>query len=214
VGDVKHDDLESATPMEIYVSFAQHTGRHVLNYRMLMLRSASSDPLSLTSLVRNAVSHADPDQPVSDVQSMEQVVSDSLGSRRVSMSLLMTFAGLALILAVIGIYGVMSYSVTQRTQEIGIRMALGADREQVMFMIARQAFQLIAVGLVVGIVLAIALSFGLSRVLADQLFGVKATDPVTFVAVAAMLAFVALLASGVPARRATRINPVQALRHE
>jgi len=93
-------------------------------------------------------------------------------------------------------------------------MALGADREQVMFMIARQAFQLIAAGLVVGIVLAIALSFGLSRVLADQLFGVKATDPVTFVAVAAMLAFVALLASGVPARRATRINPVQALRHE
>ena len=142
VGDVKHDNLESATPMEIYVPFAQHTGRHILNYRMLMLRSAGTDPLALTSLVRSAVSHADPDQPVAETQSMNQVVSDSLGSRRISMSLLMTFAGLALILAVIGIYGVMSYSVTQRTQEIGIRMALGADREQVMLMIAKQAFRL------------------------------------------------------------------------
>jgi putative ABC transport system permease protein len=145
---------------------------------------------------------------------MDQVVSDSLGSRRVSMSLLITFAGLALILAVIGIYGVMSYSVTQRTQEIGIRMALGADRKEVMLMIARQAFRLVAIGLAIGIVLAVGLSFGLSRVLAGQLFGVKATDPVTFAAVAAVLALVALLASGVPAHRATRINPVQALRHE
>jgi putative ABC transport system permease protein len=214
VGDVKHDNLESETPMEIYVPFAQHTGRHTLHYRMLMLRSATTDPLSLTSVVRGAVMHADPDQPTSDVQSMDQVVSDSLGSRRLSMSLLMTFAGLALILAVIGIYGVMSYSVTQRTQEIGIRMALGADRKEVMLMIARQAFRLVAIGLAVGVTLAIGLSFGLSRVLAGQLFGVKATDPVTFAAVAATLAFVALLASGVPARRATRINPVQALRHE
>ena len=214
VGDVKHDNLEAATPMEIYVPFAQHTGRHALNYRMLMLRSAGSDPLSLTSIVRSVVMHVDPDQPIAGTETMDQIVSDSLGSRRISMSLLMTFAGLALILAVIGIYGVMSYSVTQRTQEIGIRIALGADREQVMLMIAKQAFRLIAVGLAVGIVLAVGLSFGLSRVLADQLFGIKATDPVTFMAVAATLAFVALLASGVPARRATRINPVQALRHE
>ena len=145
---------------------------------------------------------------------MDQIVSDSLGSRRISMSLLMSFAGLALILAVIGIYGVMSYSVTQRTREIGIRMALGAAREQVLLMLAKQALRLIAIGLAVGIVLAVGLSFGLARVLADQLFGIKATDPLTFVSVAATLAFVALLASGVPARRATRINPVQALRHE
>ena len=214
VGDVKHDSLDSETPVEIYVPFAQHTGGHTLRYRMLMVRSTTSDPLSLTSVVRNAVNHADPDQPIADSQSMEQVVSDSLGSRRISMSLLMTFAGLALILAVIGIYGVMSYSVTQRTQEIGIRMALGADREQVMLMIAKQAFRLIAIGLAVGIVLAIGLSFGLSRVLTDQLFGVKATDPATFGAVAGMLAIVGLVASGVPARRATKIDPVQALRHE
>jgi putative ABC transport system permease protein len=214
VGDVKHDNLESATPMEIYVPFAQHTGGHTLHYRMLMVRSDTSDPLSVTSIVRSAVMHADPDQPVAQTESMDQVVADSLGSRRISMSLLMTFAALALILAVIGIYGVMSYSVTQRTHEIGIRMALGADREQVMLMIAKQAFRLIAVGLAVGIVLAIGLSFGLSRVLADQLFGVKATDPATFAAVATLLAIVALLASGLPARRATKINPVQALRHE
>ena len=214
VGDVKHDNLESATPMEIYVPFAQHTGGHTLNYRALMVRSDTSNALSLTSIVRSAVMHADPDQPVAGTESMDQVVADSLGSRRISMSLLMTFAGLALLLAVIGIYGVMSYSVTQRTHEIGIRMALGADREQVMLMIAKQAFRLVAVGLAVGIVLAIGLSLSLARVLADQLFGVKATDPVTFAAVAAILAIVALLASGLPARRATRINPVQALRHE
>jgi putative ABC transport system permease protein len=214
VGDVKHDSLESETPIEIYVPFAQHSGGHTLNYRMLMVRSATADPLSITSLLRSAVTHVDPDQPIADLQSMDQVVSDSLGSRRVSMSLLITFAGLALILAVIGIYGVMSYSVTQRTQEIGIRMALGADRKEVMLMIARQAFRLVAIGLAIGIVLAVGLSFGLSRVLAGQLFGVKATDPVTFAAVAAVLALVALLASGVPAHRATRINPVQALRHE
>jgi putative ABC transport system permease protein len=214
VGDVKHDSLESVTPIEVYIPFAQHVGGHSLHYRMLMVRSATADPLSITSLLRSAVTHVDPDQPIADLQSMDQVVSDSLGSRRVSMSLLTTFAGLALILAVIGIYGVMSYSVTQRTQEIGIRMALGADRKEVMLMIARQAFRLVAIGLAVGVALAIGLSFGLSRILADQLFGVKATDPVTFAAVAATLAFVALLASGVPARRATRINPVQALRHE
>ena len=214
VGDVKHDSLDSETPIEVYVPFAQHNKDKALGYRMLMVQSATSDPLGLVPAVRSAVAHVDPDQPVSDLQSMEQIVSDSLGSRKVSLSLLMTFAGLALILAVIGIYGVMSYSVTQRTQEIGIRMALGADRDEVMLMIAKQAARLVGVGVAVGLVLSIGLSFGLSRVLADQLFGVKATDPLTFGAVAAMLAVVALTASGVPAQRATRINPVQALRHE
>src|SRR5690242_15304813 len=105
-GDVKHDNLESATPMEIYVPFAQHTGGHTLHYRMLMVRSDTSDPLAVTSIVRSAVMHADPDQPIAGTESMDQVVADSMGSRRISMSLLMTFAGLALILAVIGIYGV------------------------------------------------------------------------------------------------------------
>jgi putative ABC transport system permease protein len=214
VGDVKHDSLESETPIEIYVPFAQHMAGKALRYHMLMVRSATTDPLALAPLLRSAVAHVDPDQPIADLQSMDEIVSDSLGSRRVSMSLLMAFAGLALILAVIGIYGVMSYSVTQRTQEIGIRMALGADRNEVMLMIAKQAFRLIAIGLGVGVALAIGLSFGLSRVLADQLFGIKATDPTTFAVVAAVLALVAVLASGVPARRATTINPVQALRHE
>ena len=213
VGDVKHDSLESETPIEVYVPFAQHIGGAV-RYRALMLRSATVNPLALTPLVRNAVLQVDKDQPIATVQSMDQLVADSLGSRRISMSLLIIFAVLALVLAVIGIYGVMSYSVTQRTQEIGIRMALGADRNQVLMMIARQAFRLVAIGLGVGIALAIGLAFGLSRVLADQLFGVKATDPATFAGVTALLALVALLASGVPARRATRINPVQALRHE
>jgi putative ABC transport system permease protein len=130
------------------------------------------------------------------------------------MSLLMSFATLALVLAVIGIYGVMSYSVSQRTQEIGIRMALGADQQQVLFMIVRQAFRLVAIGLATGIGLALLLALTLSRVLSDQLFGIKATDPLTFISIAAILSVVALLASGIPAHKATRVNPVVALRHE
>jgi putative ABC transport system permease protein len=145
---------------------------------------------------------------------MDQLVSDSLGSRKMSMSLLMTFAALALTLAVIGIYGVISYSVTQRTREIGIRMALGARQAEVLTLILRQAFRLVAVGLGIGIALALLVGFTMSRFLTGQLFGVKASDPVTFVSIAVLLSIAALVASGIPARRASRVNPVVALRHE
>jgi ABC-type antimicrobial peptide transport system permease subunit len=168
----------------------------------------------LTPGLRNAVLGADKDQPIATVQTMDQIISDSLGSRKLSMSLLISFAGLALVLAVIGIYGVMSYSVSQRTREIGIRMALGANQQQVLTIVARQAFRLVAVGLATGIGLALLLALALSRVLSDQLFGIKATDPLTFLSLAFVLSVVALAASGIPALRAMRVNPVVALRHE
>jgi putative ABC transport system permease protein len=213
-GDVKHDSLDSQTPIEVYTAFTQHYGHHTQRFRTIVVRGANSDPLTLTPGLRNAVLGADKDQPIATVQTMDQIISDSLGSRKLSMSLLIGFAGLALVLAVIGIYGVMSYSVSQRTREIGIRMALGANQQQVLAIVAQQAFRLVAVGLATGIGLALLLALALSRVLSDQLFGIKATDPLTFLSLAFVLSVVALAASGIPALRAMRVNPVVALRHE
>jgi putative ABC transport system permease protein len=139
---------------------------------------------------------------------MDDVVANSLGTRRVSMQLFAVFAIAALLLAAIGIYGVMAYSVTQRTQEIGIRMALGAQGGDVLRMVVRQGMTLALIGIGVGL----AGAFGLTRVLANLLFGVKATDPVTFVAISLLLTFVALLACYLPARRVSRVDPVIALR--
>jgi putative ABC transport system permease protein len=135
---------------------------------------------------------------------------NALGTRRVSMQLFAVFAGAALLLAALGIYGVMAYSVTQRTQEIGLRMALGAQTADVLHMVIKQGMMLVLIGIGVGL----AGALGLNRVIASLLFGVNATDPMTFVAISLLLGFVALLACYIPARRATLINPVQALRSE
>lgn len=213
-GDVKHDSLDSQTPIELYQPYTQHYGGNTQGYRYLVVRGFSDNPLTLAPAMRNAVRQANPDVPIASIESMDQLVSDSLGSRKMSMSLLMTFAALALTLALIGIYGVISYSVTQRTREIGIRMALGARQHEVLALILRQAFRLVGIGLGIGIVLALLLSFTMSRFLNDQLFGIKATDPVTFISIAALLSIAALAASGIPARRASKVNPVVALRHE
>ena len=141
---------------------------------------------------------------------MEQVISDSTARQNFNMLLLSVFAGLALLLAAIGIYGLMSYTVEQRTQEIGIRMALGAGRGDMLKLVMAQGMRLTGVGVVLGL----AAAYGLTRLLSSLLFGVKANDPLTFAAVAAILAVVALLASYVPARRATNVDPIIALRYE
>jgi putative ABC transport system permease protein len=138
---------------------------------------------------------------------MDDVVANSLGTRRVSMQLFAVFAGAALLLAAIGIYGVMAYSVTQRTHEIGIRMALGAQRSDVLALVIRQGMTLSVIGVVVGV----AGAFALTRLLANLLFGVAATDPLTFVAIPLLLLFVALVACYLPARRAARLDPTIAL---
>jgi putative ABC transport system permease protein len=172
----------------------------------LVIRTAG-DPAAFAATLRREVQAIDKDQPIYSVRTLDDVVANSLGTRRVSMQLFSVFAAAALLLAALGIYGVMAYSVTQRTQEIGIRMALGAQKSDVIGLVIRQGMVLTVIGVVVGIVGA----FALTRLLANLLFGVEATDPLTFVAIPLLLLFVALIACYLPARRAARLDPKIAL---
>jgi putative ABC transport system permease protein len=174
---------------------------------MAMVIRTASDPTAFAATLRREVQALDKDQPIYNVRTMDDVVANSLGTRRVSMQLFAVFAGAALLLAAIGIYGVMAYSVTQRTQEIGIRMALGAQRSDVLALVIRQGMTLTVIGVVVGL----AGAFALTRLMANLLFGVAATDPLIFVAIPLLLLFVALVACYLPARRAARLDPTIAL---
>jgi putative ABC transport system permease protein len=151
---------------------------------------------------------------MSNIALMDEVMSNSVAQPRLEAILLGLFGALAVILASVGIYGVMSYTATQRTSEIGIRMALGASRASVLKMMIGQGLRLAAAGLAIGLFVGVVLSFAAKRVLAKLLFGVSATDPATFVVVAGLLAAVALLACYIPARRATKVDPMIALRYE
>ena len=177
---------------------------------MTIVARTDSDPLSMAHALRRAVQTVDPDMPLFDVASMEQLVYKSVASPRFNAVLLACFAALALTLAVVGIYGVMSYSVAQRTHEISLRMALGARREDVLKLVVRQGLKLTLIGVVAGILGAL----GLTRFLSSLLYSVKPSDPLTFVVVSLGLVGVALLASYVPARRATKVDPIVALRYE
>ena len=168
------------------------------------------DPSAIMGPVRHAVAQLNPDYVIYAVSTMDGVVADTLAARRTSMILLALFAGLALVLACIGIYGVIAYLVSQRTHEIGVRMALGAERRQVLLLILGQGFRMAIAGVAIGIVLA----FSLTRLMSSQLFGVTGHDPLTFAAVALVLIAVALIACWLPARRATRVDPVVALRSQ
>jgi putative ABC transport system permease protein len=152
----------------------------------------------------------DPELPVFSVKTMDEYISATVAAPRFNTTLLVIFASVALILTVVGLYGVMSYSVAQRTNEIGIRMALGAQTRDVLQLIVSQGFKLVLLGLAIGLVGAVALT----RVIASLLFGVTAKDPLTFAAVTVLLAFVAFVACYIPARRATRLDPLKALRYE
>jgi ABC-type antimicrobial peptide transport system permease subunit len=171
---------------------------------------ASGDPLALTASVREAVREVDRDQPIANVRSMDQIMSGMAGQSRFGALLLGVFAAVALLLSAIGIYGVIAYSVAQRTREIGIRMALGAQGRSVLGLVIGQGMKFVLIGVGVGIAGALALT----RVLSSLLFNVSATDPLTFVSVSTLLALVALLACYVPARRATKVDPMIALRQE
>jgi putative ABC transport system permease protein len=204
VGDTKPSTLDQETGEQIYVPHAQDES---WNFMALVIRTAS-DPSSLAAAVRQEVQAIDRDQAVYNVRTMDDVVRNSLGTHRVSMQLFTVFAIVALLLAAIGIYGVMAYSVTQRTAEIGLRMALGAQRSDVLRLIVRQGLSLTLIGVAAGVVGALALT----RVISNLLFHINATDPATFVAVVFFLIVVALVACWLPARRAARTDPMTALR--
>jgi len=178
--------------------------------RMYLAIKTTTDPLSLAGAVRSQVLSLDPEQPVYQVRNMDQLVKSSLAQRQLNMILFAAFSAIALILAAVGIYGVMSYSVTQRTHEIGIRMALGAQQSSVLRLVIRQGMTLAFAGIGIGLLVARALT----RLMSSLLFGVSATDPVTFAAISVILTGVALVACFVPARRATRVDPMIALRYE
>jgi putative ABC transport system permease protein len=178
--------------------------------RINLLVRTELDPSSLAPAVRGQVAALNKDQAVFNVRTMEQIVAQSVAPRRFSMLLLTVFAAVALALAGVGIYGMMSYAVAQRTREIGVRMALGAQVSDVLKLVIGQGMKLVLVGVALGLVASVALT----RTIKSLLFGVSATDPATFAVIAVLLALVALLACFVPARRATQVNPMIALRGE
>ena len=205
VGDVQHFGPDTKAHAQIYFSHLQASDP----WMSLIVRTAAN-PLALVGAVKNEVFAIDKAQPVFDVQTFEQLVSQSIAPRRFAMLLLEVFSVLALLLAAVGVYGVISYSVSRRTHEIGVRMALGAQTTDVMKLVVRQGIGLALAGLVTGLTGA----FGLTRVMAGLLYGVSATDPLTFAAVPVLLFAVALLACWLPACRATKVDPMEALRYE
>jgi predicted permease len=205
VGNVKYAGLDKETKPEMYAPFAQRPWP----FLRVVVR-AKSDPLNLAASIRSQVQSIDKDQPVDKITTMRSIVNASIAPRRFYMQLLGSFAGLAFILASIGIYGVVSYSVAQRTREIGIRMALGAKQSDVLRLVLSEGFKLTVVGIGLGLMGA----FAATRVLRSLLFEVKPTDPITFFAFSLLLAGVALLASYIPARRAAKVDPLVALRYE
>jgi putative ABC transport system permease protein len=205
VGNVRQESLTGDATPEMFVPF----GQMPLNGMTVLIRS-SGDPLNLVSAVRNEVVAIDPNQPIYGVKSLEQRVAESVAVTRALMFLFSAFAILALVLASVGIYGIVSYSVSQRTHEIGIRMALGASQSDVLRLIMRNGLTLAFAGVVLGIGGAVALT----RFMTVLLFGVKPTDPKTFIFVAVGLLLIALLACLIPARRATKVDPLVALRYE
>jgi predicted permease len=205
VGDVKEDGLHTPAPAQVYIPFYQSPTNAVgLYFR------TETDPLDQVAAVRERLSAIDADQPVELFETMDAVLADSMARQRFSMVLMAVFAALALALAAGGIFGVTSYAVARRTQEFGIRQALGARASGVFHLVLGEGLRLSLTGVAVGLVAAL----WLTRLIASELYGVTPTDPMTFVVVCAVLVAVALVASYVPARRATRADPMTSLRYE
>jgi putative ABC transport system permease protein len=205
VGDVRYESLVDEAYPTVYMPIPELT----YPFMTLVFRTGG-DSLHIAPAVRKALLEIDPDQPVSDVRTMDEVMATTVGRARFNTLLLGLFAGLATLLAAIGIFGVMNYSVTLRTREIGLRMALGAQPREVLRLILKQGLLLTAIGIAVGLAGALALT----RVMSGLLFGVGSTDPATFAAIALLLTLVSLIACYLPARRATRVNPLIALRYD
>jgi putative ABC transport system permease protein len=205
VGDVKEWAFGNRKFGQIYLSHIQNPSRV-----MRLAIHTSSDPKAIVPAVRQQLLAVDKDQPVTEIKTMEQFLAESVSTRHLNMVVLSFFAAFALILSTIGVYGVISYSVAERTHDIGIRMALGARPADVLRLVVGEGLRLALVGVGIGLVA----FFFLARWLEAELFGVKATDPLTLLSVVLLLTGVALLACYVPARRATKVDPIAALRYE
>jgi len=206
--DVKRLSMKETPGPEMYVLYSQKPWPSMLTMDLVV--RASGDPRALAGSLSGAIHRIDPDLPVAKVATLQTLVDDTMAQPRFSMLLMVMFGALALMLASVGIYGVVSFGVAQRTREIGIRMALGAERGEVFGMILRQGARLAGWGVVVGL----AVAFAVTRLMRALLYGVEPFDPPTFVAVPVLLIAIALVACYVPARRAMRVDPMVALRDE
>jgi putative ABC transport system permease protein len=205
VGDVKHEQIASDSGLDLYVSYQQ-----VLDANMYLLLRTKKPPLIAADQATREVWASDPEQSTFNIVAMDTRVADAVWQRRMSGTLILIFAGLALALSVIGIYGVMSYMVTQRTRELGIRMAMGATPKNVLQLVLLQGARLIGLGIAIGLLG----SFVVSRAISSVLYNVSPSDPVTYLLVPLFLGGFALVACWIPARRATKITPLVALRNE
>jgi ABC-type antimicrobial peptide transport system permease subunit len=201
-----HEGLDAQKRVQVYFPLAQNGQRFGMGFAV----RTSGDPLAAENSVRAAFRSVDPNLPIAGVSTMDNLIEQSTGSRRFAMLLLGGFAALAMVLASIGLYGVMSYTVTQRARELGVRVALGADTRAVMALVMGQGARLALVGVGIGL----AASLAVTRLLKNMLFNLSATDPTPFVTISLLLIVLALLASYLPARRATRVDPMQSLRAE
>jgi putative ABC transport system permease protein len=209
VEDVRSAGLDADDAHAVYAPFMQEQSWW-RTWMSVVVRTSTSDPMTLASAIKSEIADIDPNLPVANMLPMTQLIADSSKDRRFHLLLLTSFAAIALALAAVGIYGVLSYAVAQRNNEFGIRMAMGAKTGDILGMVIRQGMLLTAVGLVIGI----ALAFAVTRVMVSLLFEVSPTDPITFAGVALILSLVALAASFFPARHATRVDPLEALRYE
>jgi putative ABC transport system permease protein len=208
VGDVKLLGLDADISPAIYVPAAQNPYPNAMRNSFLTVR-ATGDPRNLIAAIRNEMKNVDSGVPVANVRLLEQIVGDSVAPQRLNMWLLLAFAGLAALLAAVGIYGVMAYSVTQRTREIGVRMALGAGSTAMLRMVLLEGAKVTAAGVITGL----AAAFALTRLMSTMLYKVSAADPLTFAGISTLIVGVSLLANYIPARKASRVDPMVALRH-
>ena len=198
-GDVRQMGVDEPVKAEMYLPYQQIKDHQWFAPRDLVIRTAV-DPLSIVAAARNEIHQVDPDQPISNIRTMDEVLGEETASRRLGMTLLTIFAALALLLATLGIYGVLAYFVVQHTQEIGVRMALGAQRRDILGLVLKKGMMLALLGVVIGL----GAAFALTRLMASLLYGVSTTDPLTYAAITLLLTLVALFACYVPARRATK----------